>query len=151
MTFHETLFTHRWNTTIYDFAEKVKSVAVRSIPFEQPNVTYLSKWNNGRIELDLISNLYSIREFQTVSRFILEHRYLLPLLIEGYWNIKEIFGEVPLVLKVEGEQEDRKLYLLIKVNDEIDNAHDLLDILDEQWWFNNVSQAKFKMNIDLEY
>lgn len=144
--------SYSWTTSVKDISSHVFDIVATSISFERSSMTRPSFINRKEnIGLDLISSLFSYNNYQEISKFIIERKHLMPLLIDGYLNIRKIFGDVSLTLRLEGEDVQKKLYLLINVDGNLEDAYDLLDKLDQQWWNENALLSRFDMNIDLEY
>lgn len=99
-------------------------------------------------KISLLQRMYLFTDIRLVEMFIIKNPFLINLLFEAYFKIREIFNsDIQLKLEID----DEKLYLLISTNKDPDSAYVLLDTLDATWWFKNSSRAKSKMNIDLEF
>lgn len=120
------------------------------ISYTNNNNTFL--WDNNSIETTItyLDRIFAFKGYIDVYNFLRENQFLISLLFEAYFEIMDIFGkDVNLSLKVSKDDEYEKLYLLI--NSSHQDAYDLLDKLDENWWIDVIPRAKNKMNIDLEY
>lgn len=84
-----------------------------------------------------INSLYWIEEPVETLKLLLGHEAMLPLVIEAYDKIRELFPEAKLALEVERDPEIpgwRSLWILIYSHLDVDEALDKLDILEDTWW-----------------
>jgi hypothetical protein len=104
--------------------------------------------------ISVLDRLYLFQNYNSVYRFIKKNSFLTTLLFEAYSEIQSVFNENILRLNVETvidtETNEEKLYIFINTNLSPDEAYDALDLIDENWWIDNIHKSQFKMNIDLE-
>jgi len=103
----------------------------------------------------LISKLFDFARPQEVLRFLDEHTFLIPLLLEAYRKIAEVFGPAStVVLEVMTDPEapdHRELFAFIRTSLPPDEALRKLDELDQGWWLNEADQARGKLCIHVEF
>ena len=123
--------------------------ATNSISAEKIATEYL------RNEIALLSNVYTFYESSIIKKYLVENRFLIPLLnkipetIQQYFSAKQNLG-----LKVSFESESpqaSELWVLILTELPATKAFPLLEAFDESWWINNLEKANCKLNIRLEF
>jgi hypothetical protein len=101
-----------------------------------------------------IENLYIFREANEVRSFLKENPFLIPLLQEARMHIKRYFPDSDVVLEVVTDPEimgEKDLVAFIVVELTADEACDILDRLDEEWWLDASDRAQDLLCITLEY
>lgn len=105
--------------------------------------------------IELLAVLYQFRDYVMVATFLRENRFLTGLLLEAYERIKEYFGwDTQVALEVFTDPEatsDRELFALVQTAFSPNEALSRLDHLDQDWWLEASSQARCRLNIDVEY
>ncbi|NER32711.1 MAG: peptidase [Oscillatoria sp. SIO1A7] len=99
-----------------------------------------------------INSLYWIEEPAETQQLLLGHEAMLPLVIEAYDKIRELFAEAKLALEVERDPEIpgwRSLWIMIYSQLDSDEAFEKLKTLDYNWWLDAGYAIGNKLNIDL--
>ena len=89
-----------------------------------------------------------------VKSFLEDHPFLHCLLNEARWQIFKHFGDVTASIEVFRYQEvpcEEELVVYINVPFTVPEAMERLDALLEEWWIDNLDQAKGKMGFDLHF
>jgi hypothetical protein len=101
-----------------------------------------------------IDKLYILRDANEVTGFLEENPFLIPLLQEAYIQLKEYFPNSDFVLEVVTDPEimgQKDLVASIVVEQDVEDASQALDRLDEKWWLKNRKRANGKLCIMLEF
>ena len=104
------------------------------------------------LAFEKINSLYWIEEPAETLKLLLGHEAILPLVIEAYDKIRELFAEAKLALKVERDPEIpgwRSLWITIYPQLDSDEAFKKLKTLDYNWWLDAGYAVGNKLNIDL--
>lgn len=106
-------------------------------------------------EIEQIEKLYTLRERSEVLKFLDNHPFLVPVLLEAPEKIRDYFPGDSLILDMaidpeSSSPEDDRLVLLIATDIEADESVDRLWELDNAWWLNAAQRSQHKMFIDLE-
>ncbi|MDF0552111.1 hypothetical protein [Kamptonema sp. UHCC 0994] len=106
-------------------------------------------------EIEQIEKLYTLRERSEVLKFLDNHPFLVPVLLEAPENIRDYFPDNSLILDMAIDPEssspdDDKLVLLIATDIDADESVERLWELDNAWWLNAARRSEHKMFIDLE-
>ena len=116
----------------------------------------VDRQTNGVSPADLarLEELYGFREHDTVVDWLEKYPFLIPLLLEGYDQMRRQFPDAPISLQIVYDPEDAKLtelvaYIATDLND--DEALKRLYRIGEDWWLHVISQADLKMDIDVEF
>jgi hypothetical protein len=113
------------------------------------------------VQLHLIEQLYTLVQRDRVLRFLNEHAFLVPLLLEAYGQIEAHFPPSRLFLDVvtdpevagadAGEVDSEELILSIATQLDAKGALDKLTQLDNDWWLAALPRADGKLCINLEF
>jgi len=93
----------------------------------------------------VIRQKYSVLDAAATGAFVLDHAYLLDLLLEAYFPLQALFDEqaqIQVRLKVDPEIPDRR-YLSVRVVTRL-SAHDALrrmDRFDQDWWLDRIAHT----------
>jgi len=101
-----------------------------------------------------IENLYLFRDANEVRSFLEENPFLIPLLQEAHIHIKEYFPDSDVVLEVVTDPEimgEKELVASIVVEQNVEEACETLDRLDEEWWLDTLDTAQGQLHIGLEF
>ena len=94
------------------------------------------------------------KEKKDIARFLAEHNFLVPLVLEALANLRQTFGEgaVPVLsLVIDPEDEDfEELFISIITDKPTDEALDLLDQFDEEWFVDVLPETKNRLNVTIE-
>ena len=88
-----------------------------------------------------------------IVSFIVEHSFLLSLLLEAYKHIYHIFGRgVKLQLELNRDPEENfdELFIVIKSPYSPEEAQERLNKLDQVWFLNMLDKVQGKLNITEE-
>jgi hypothetical protein len=105
-------------------------------------------------QLEAIESRYSLGLRSEVLRFVWEHAYLQPLLVEAHQHIRECFPTAELVLDLLHDREVdgwEELAILIRTDLAVEEAGAALDRLDEAWWLDRLPDARGELSIDLQF
>ena len=107
------------------------------------------------IEIRLLERLYIFRKPKEVSRFLEDNPFLIQLLLEAYGQIGRHFRPYPQVfLETVTDPEtpdDRELFALICTSLTPEEALDVLDRFDRDWWLDKSHTAQGNLCIDIEF
>jgi hypothetical protein len=113
------------------------------------------------IQLHLVEQLYTFVQRDRVLRFLNEHAFLVPILLEAYGQIEVHFPPSHLFLDVvtdpevaadeAGERDSEELVLSIATRLDVKEALDRLAQLDNDWWLAALPRAEGKLCINLEF
>jgi hypothetical protein len=104
--------------------------------------------------LELLEYLYYTDNFKTLFTFLDHHPFLVPILIEAFFQIARFFPSFVGFLEVHidpDDSTDRQIMLSIMTSLSPEDALATLDQLDEQWWFDEVGKAQGKLCIMLGF
>lgn len=98
---------------------------------------------------------YEVRDGARTRAFLVEHRFLEPLLEEARVALRDVFGDearpaVELFVDEE-EPEHRELFVLVPTRLEPPAARELLRRFKSSWWAEARERARRKLAFDLEY
>lgn len=123
---------------------------------KSPPIADLDHKTSGVAAADLarLEEWYSFREHDTVVDWLEQYPFLVPLLLEGYDQMRKHFPDSPISLQVVYDPEDAGLtelvaYIITDLDD--DEALNRLYRIGEDWWLQVISQADLKMDIDVEF
>ena len=98
---------------------------------------------------------YEVKDTARVSEFLYENQFLMNLLAEIPWQIRQYFGNSPrLKLEILSEHDfhaSKELWISILTKLSAEEALPFLDKFDEEWWLENMDRANHKLNITLEF
>ncbi|MDB9513808.1 hypothetical protein PN499_21660 [Kamptonema animale CS-326] len=108
-----------------------------------------------KTEIEQIEKLYTLRERSEGLKFLDNHPFLVPVLLQAPDKIRDYFPDNLLILDMAIDPEssspdDDKLVLLIATDIDADDSVDRLWELDNAWWLNAGRRSQHKMFIDLE-
>ncbi|GAB4405751.1 MAG: hypothetical protein Kow00123_18070 [Anaerolineales bacterium] len=110
---------------------------------------------NAEFQVHLISKMYDLAGQQEVLHFLDTYPFLVPLLLEAYAKITQVFGPACAVtLKVVTDPEapdDRELFALVRTTLPPSEALRKLDELDQGWWLDKADEARGKLCIHVEF
>jgi hypothetical protein len=114
--------------------------------------TYASVRANP-IQLDILEQLFSIRNPGEVRQFLVGNPELLSLVIEASIVGRRFFGERPPVLDIAVDPESDRVGVTIffGVSEEPDQALARLEQFDEAWWLDNMNRAAHLLSVSIEY
>jgi len=109
-------------------------------------------------ELDLkhLERMYGFRNKQEVLNFLCERPQIIPLLEEGRPKIDKFFGtEVRVVLEVaidpESPDEESELFACIQTRLSVQEAHERMKLLDEDWALSAFAKSDGDLCVDMEF
>jgi hypothetical protein len=103
---------------------------------------------------DSATDGYELRNTQQIQRFLQDHDYLLPLLLEIKQRIVAYFPDAPLALEVANNPEstgDEQLIAIITESAAPEDVFDRLEQFDREWWIGAVRSAQGKLCITAEF
>ena len=105
-------------------------------------------------EAQQIEQLYRLRNAEDVWHFLETHQYLAPLLIEAHGHIRKYFPTADLVLRYVPDPEianEEQLMLCIVTEQDVDEAHEVMEQFDHDWWPKAGDQADDDLCIMLRF
>jgi len=105
--------------------------------------------------VEILFNLYSLRDRNKVWEYLELHREILSVLVEAYSHIQARFGSgTPVVLSVISEPTNRQsteLFVLISTSLPVEQALAAMCRLDEEWWLNVPEHQTGMLNFDVDF
>jgi GTPase SAR1 family protein len=101
-----------------------------------------------------LEQMYDFRKSIEISRFLEANPFLMPLLEEAYAHIRKYFPSSQLILEVVADPEaldEEQLVIFIVVKHDPDEASEVLNQLDEDWWLDAMERTQDKLCITLEF
>jgi len=101
-----------------------------------------------------LERLYQLRNPEEVWHFLEMHQYLVPLLVEAHDYIKKYFPTADRVLRYAPDPEivnEEQLILYIATNQDVDEAHEVMEQFDHDWWSKAGDQADDDLCIMLRF
>ena len=106
-------------------------------------------------QLDLLQQWYVFRGERTgILRFLERYPFLVPLLVEAFYNIQKFFPYSLIYLMVSTDPEESgtdRLVAFISTDLGPDEALDALSAFDKRWWLNSLKGSQGKLCITLEF
>ena len=96
---------------------------------------------------------YEFQEPKEIEQFLLHHQELIPLLAEAPKPIAEVFGYVPLRLKLEHDLEEatQTLFIVISTSLSSEEALKREERLMEEWFLDRMDVAQGRLNFTEEF
>lgn len=97
---------------------------------------------------------FELKNADKVNQYLRQNPFLLPLLIEAKSQIARLFGlEAKTAIEVVADPSDgsSQLYLIVSTSLSSEEADDLFEKLDQEWWLEASERAQFRMNIVPEF
>jgi hypothetical protein len=118
----------------------------------QYNIDYINGIDlthyNKYILISILEQLYIFSQSDEIRDYILSNEFLIPLLLDAFENIYEIFGEVPLYLELHNDPEGwDELFIVIKTFGTPDQLIALENKLIDEWFIHILDNTKGKLNI----
>ncbi len=105
-------------------------------------------------KIDSIKNFYTLKEEEKVKNFILENFFLVSLLTNIYYAIKDYFPQEELLLKMFTDSEEVKvnrLIVAIKTELSSEEAYKRIKSFRKNWWLNYIEKTKGLICIITEF
>lgn len=106
-------------------------------------------------EIRQLETIYEFNDYYEVTNYLKEHSYLLELLFEAFSEIERLFGRNPRVLlKVVNDpdiEDENQLFAYIHTTLSPKEALSRMEILDEEWFLNQIDRARGKFNLNIEF
>jgi len=106
------------------------------------------------IELDQVLQQYQVTAHQVpeVVKFLLQHRFLLPVLTEATVYLKQIFGQSLVYLEVERDPDEgfTELFGVVVVRKSPEEALALLECFDRLWFTEIAEKTRLKLNFTVD-
>jgi len=105
------------------------------------------------ILLGQLDELYQFRNHDEVKDYLRRHDYVVNVLVEAPERIKSRFGrdtQVALEVITDPEDGDIKLFAFVLTPPPVEQALDLRDQLDEEWWLEASERAQGQLILDVE-
>jgi len=94
------------------------------------------------VAFEILSTFYSVRDSVPVKRFLSVHPALKKLLFAAFPRIKETWGlHAKAELQVFSDPEDDSLSLVVYIVSERQDAYQLLDRFDDEWWLSQAGSS----------
>lgn len=102
-----------------------------------------------------IIKLYKLEDKNKIFEFLSQNRFMYNFLIEARQEIEKVFGEnVSIYLTLVEEPEifgGKGLFAYIYTDLSVEDALRKIEILDENWFLNNLDKARGRFNFDVEW
>jgi len=140
-------------------AESYKSHFYRDRVFAFGSIDFLSRYSETETSVFLknlndikqLENLYLFNNPVDIRRFLLTHNYLIDPLYEVYDQIRRIFGESIVQIRLEHDRDPEEdfegLFITIETNLPVSQSLDLLERFDEEWWLDVDNEVREVMTI----
>ena len=105
-------------------------------------------------QLRLLGLIYTFRQPEEVLRFLEGNKFLIPLLVEAYFKIRNYFPNSRVFLEIDTDPEElnnQQLIAVIVTNFSPDEVLYTLKQLDEDWWLDALDRAQRKLSINVEF
>lgn len=104
---------------------------------------------------ELIDIGYQVRDRLNVQRFLREHSFLVPMLVETIPNIREYFPNAQIRLELfqdpEAEAVFEHLFIKVATDLQLKEARDAFKKLQTEWWLSKLPKARGHLTIGLAY
>ena len=104
-------------------------------------------------QLQLLELIYSFRKPREVKRFLDTYKFLVPLLLEAYFEIGKYFPNPRVFLEIDTDPEetsDQQLVAFITTNCSPNETLGKLKQFDEDWWLDALDRAQTKLCINVD-
>jgi len=104
--------------------------------------------------LEPLLEQFELRNENSVSQYLRQYPFLLSVILEAKSQIARLFSpEIRTALEVSADPSDgsSQLYLVIPTRLNANEAYDLFERLDQEWWLEASERARFRMNIVPEF
>jgi len=105
--------------------------------------------------IEVIFDLYSLHDPKTVWAYLELHREILPVLLEGFYQIQHRFGSgTTVILSVIAEPTNpgaSELFALIPTSLSVHQAMQAMNKLDEEWWLDVPEHKTGTLNFDVKF
>ncbi len=111
-------------------------------------------YRSEEIALEPLLEHFELRDENCVSQYLRQYPFLLSVLLEAKSQIGRLFSpETRTALEVTADPSDgsSQLYLVIPTRLNANEAYDLFERLDQEWWLEASERARFRMNIVPEF
>lgn len=105
-------------------------------------------------KLKQIANIYKIYEPDQVYPFLTRNGFLGDVLLEALPQLQRNFGpdmHVDLVLRSDPEEPYQELFGYVHTQGSIEDAHDNLDMFDDEWFLDNLQRTRGLLNFNLAF
>jgi len=105
------------------------------------------------ILLGLLDGLYQFRNHNEVEDYLRRHNCVVNVLLEAPERVKSRFGsdtQIALEVITDPEDGDIKLFAFVLTPLPVEQALDLRDQLDEEWWLEASERAEGQVILDVE-
>ncbi len=105
-------------------------------------------------QVQFVQSFYIFREPGAVLRFLERNKFLPPLLVDAYREIRKYFPDSQIFLEVDTDPEnrnDQQLVVFIATNLSPKAALQKLKQFDEDWWLDALDRAQRKLCINVEF
>ncbi len=105
------------------------------------------------ILLGQLEELYQLRNHDEVKDYLRRRDYVVDVLLEAPERIKSRFGrdtQIALEAITDPEDGDRKLFAFVLTSLPVEQALDLRDQLDEEWWLEASERVRGQLILDVE-
>ena len=111
------------------------------------NIDHLNEW-------DMIENQFNMSNRDTISEFLVDRTFLAQLLLELPEKIPVCFPDSQLSLEIWNDPEiedNAKLLALIRTKLDPEEALDVMESFDREWWIENRPRTQGELVIDVEF
>jgi hypothetical protein len=104
--------------------------------------------------LDTVLEHFELRDESRVIQYLRQYPFLASLILEAKSQIARFFRpETRIAIEVSADPSDgsSQLFLLVLTRLNANEAYDLFERLDQEWWLEASERAQFRMNIVPEF
>lgn len=127
------------------------SIVSESKKFVTENIE-VSYYVQPQEKINYLKNHYLFEEPEVIKRFLIINPDLTDILIEAYFIIKKIWGDLPIYLELHRDPEEgwEELFIVIKSSYSPEEARSLMNKLEEEWYLDIMDKVGNKLCITEE-
>ena len=107
------------------------------------------------LDIQVLSELYVLRDYTEVAQFVRQHPQLISPLLEAVERIDQLFGASTMtkldIVRDPESHNQGELYAFIQTNLAVDEALKRLRRFDEGWWLTALPYTECMLTFSLEY
>ena len=110
----------------------------------------LAAEEKGLRSFPTLAAFYCVASPMAVENFLVAHKKLVPLLFTAFPKIKSYWGaDINPALTIGDDPEGGFSVLMVRLRSNVPDAHGALERFDEEWWLDNITEAKGLLNFSL--
>ena len=123
-------------------------------PSSQLNITEEDITTGGEEDIFSLNKYYILKNPEEIRNFLFENDYLIPVLYVAPEFIKKYFPDSQIELEVYRDPEIpewKRLFVYIVVKVEPEEALEIMNKLEDEWWLDAMVKTKGKMGLLFKY